>query len=307
MFVPVTCTRCGKPFQVPETALGQLAPCPWCQATVTALPVSGPQPDAQPASAVPASEPLSLDDAPAPAQKPLAAMPVAPQTRQRTTSDRVTASEPLAATPVAPPGPEAPPRSRFSAATFAIGFVLVAVVTSATVFVLGYRSGRLPEADWIEFTPPDGTFTVAMPGRPTETEVEPVPEGSLAGGKRYAVRRWYARTEVWIAYNDLEPGLTKKLTSDPSRVFAAGVLRVARDREVARLQGTITKEAEVRRDAGWGVEVHLDAPDGPTVVQLALMAEGPHPRLYVFGIQGKNVTPTSPACRRLFASFRVSG
>jgi len=37
MFVPVSCTSCGKPFQVPEAALGKLAPCPWCQAVVTAL------------------------------------------------------------------------------------------------------------------------------------------------------------------------------------------------------------------------------------------------------------------------------
>ena len=38
MFVPVSCTKCGKPFQVPEAALGKLAPCPWCQEVVTALP-----------------------------------------------------------------------------------------------------------------------------------------------------------------------------------------------------------------------------------------------------------------------------
>ena len=110
---------------------------------------------------------------------------------------------------------------------------------------------------------------------------------------------------MWVAYYDLEPALAAKLAGDRDRVIAAGVLRVARDREVARLEGTITKEAEVRRDSGWGVEVHLDTPDGPAVVQLVLMGNGPRPRLYVCGARGKNVTPTSPACRRLFASFRV--
>ena len=73
MFVPVSCTSCGKPFQVPEAALGKLAPCPWCAATVTALPVSAPLADAQPeptsAPQPPTPEPLSLDDSPAPASK----------------------------------------------------------------------------------------------------------------------------------------------------------------------------------------------------------------------------------------------
>lgn len=52
--LPVTCSKCGKPFQVPEAALGQSAVCPWCQADVLALPL------AQTA----APEPLSLDDDP---------------------------------------------------------------------------------------------------------------------------------------------------------------------------------------------------------------------------------------------------
>jgi hypothetical protein len=280
MFVPVSCTSCGKPFQVPETALGKLAPCPWCQSVVTALPVATPQPDT-PAPPIP----LSLDDAPEPAP----------------------AQKPAVATPVAPPSTPAPAaRSRFPVATVVAGVAIVVVVTAATVLALGYRSGRLPDADWTEFTPPDGSFTVSLPGRPTETDLEPLPEGSLGGGKRYAVRRWYARTAAWVAYHDLEPGLVKKLPDDRTRVITAGVLRVARDREVARLQGTITKEAEIRLDAGWGVEVHLDTPDGPAAIRLVLMGEGKNPRLYAVGVQGKNLTPTNPAGGRLFASFRVN-
>jgi hypothetical protein len=291
MFVPVSCTSCGKPFQVPEAALGKLAPCPWCQAVVTALPVSLPQPDppaAPPPSQPPAPEPLSLDDAPAPVQT-ATATPIAPPARRAPRDE-----------------PHAPPATfKFNATTAVIGIAVVFGVMAATVFFLGYRSGRLPEADWTEFTPSDGSFTIAMPGRPTETDVDSVSEGSLAGGKRFAVRRWYTRTAVWAAYHDLEPGLAQKIPSDRGRVIAAGVLRVARDREVARLQGTITKEAEVLQ-GGWGIEIHLDTPDGPVIERLVLLGEGKRPRLYVFGVQGKNVTPTSPAWQRLFASFRVN-
>lgn len=290
MFVPVNCTSCGKPFQVPETALGKLAPCPWCASVVTALPVSAPQSDSQPApvpeqSKQPAPEPLSLDDAPAPDQKP------APKRSER----------PPRARPIAPPT-----RPLFTVATVLIGFVVVVIVTATTVFYLGYRSGRLPDADWAEFTAPDSSFTVALPGRPTEADVDPVSEGSLAGGKSYTVHRWYAQTTAWVAYNDLDPGLVQKLRKDSDRVIAAGVLRIVRDREVSRLKGTITKEAEVRLDAGWGIEIHMDSPEGPVVERVILLGEGPHPRLYRYGIQGKHVTPDGATSRRLFASFRVN-
>lgn len=263
MFVPVSCTSCGKPFQVPEAALGQLAPCPWCAAAVTALPVSAPVAAPKP----PAPEPLSLDDAPAPAA----------------------------------------PRPKVRITTLVVGAAVVLAVTGLTVLILGYRTGRVSDSDWAEFTPADGSFTAALPGRPTEGDVEPVPDGSLLPGKRYTVRKWYARTAAWVAYNDLEPGMAKKLADDSRRVVAAGVLRVARDREVVRLQGTDIKEgAEVRMGDGWGAEVSMDTPNGPAVVRMVVLGTGAHPRLYVYGVQGKSVTADGPLPRRLFSSFRVN-
>lgn len=57
MFVPVACSECGKPFQVPEAAVGKPTACPWCKASVLGLPVGEPAPAPR---ATP--EPLSLDD-----------------------------------------------------------------------------------------------------------------------------------------------------------------------------------------------------------------------------------------------------
>ena len=51
MFAAVVCPECGKPFQVPRAALGEPAGCPWCEKTVSALPVAA------------TAKPLSLDDA----------------------------------------------------------------------------------------------------------------------------------------------------------------------------------------------------------------------------------------------------
>lgn len=58
MFVPVACSACGKPFHVPETAIGSPAACPWCRATVLALPVA----EIPPVAAATPTVPLSLDD-----------------------------------------------------------------------------------------------------------------------------------------------------------------------------------------------------------------------------------------------------
>src|SRR5438045_5869059 len=82
MFVPVACSACGKPFQVPEAAVGKPAACPWCRAAVLALPVGGAPPVAEPESRrltpparqegepKPTPEPLSLDDEPPAAPAP---------------------------------------------------------------------------------------------------------------------------------------------------------------------------------------------------------------------------------------------
>jgi hypothetical protein len=56
MFIPVACSQCGKPFQVPEQTVGQPTVCPWCQATVLALPIGGPE------NSPAATEPLPLGD-----------------------------------------------------------------------------------------------------------------------------------------------------------------------------------------------------------------------------------------------------
>ena len=39
---------------------------------------------------------------------------------------------------------------------------------------------------------------------------------------------------------------------------------------------------------------------------LILMGAGPHPRLYAFGVEGKELTPTTPACAKLFNSFKTN-
>ena len=256
MFVPVSCSSCGKPFQVPEAALGTLAPCPWCQAVVTALPVAA-------TGEVP--QPLSLD---------------------------------------APP----PLRTKVKPLKLLLGIALVVVVMSLTVAILGYGSGRVPESAWTRFTPPDGSCSVLLPGSPREEETNGQPTGSVMGGKRYTASGWYSRTAAWLAWNELEPSFARSTVAakDKEKVYAAAAIETERNREKARLEGTITKEVEIRFGTAWGIEVHMDTPRGKVVEWLVLVSEGARPRLYAFGIQAKNIAPDSAIVRRMFTSFQAN-
>jgi hypothetical protein len=315
MFVPVNCTSCGKPFQVPEAALGKPAACPWCQAVVTALPVAATvttasqEPEASAATEAPnppvhtggsphadspvpqpganapgsPSEPLSLDDPPEPPRP----------------------KRPPAAVPVAPPTPAKRLQPATVLITAAIGFGLVVAVSVLTLLVLRYGPWG-SNAAWSEFTPPDGSCSVQLPGSPKEEEVDPNPNGSVLGGKRYTASGWLSRTTAWVAWGDLDPALVKSLAADKDGVFAASALRAERDREKSRLEGSITNEVMVRYNASWGIEVHMDTPKGKVIERLLIVSDGPRPRLYVLGIRAKDLTPESPAARRLFNSFKVN-
>lgn len=186
-----------------------------------------------------------------------------------------------------------------------IGAVVFVLVAGLTLVVLNYGHGRLPETAWEEFTAPDGSFRVLLPGIPGAEEVAANPQGSIQAGQRFVVRGWYSQTAVWVAYHDLEPAAAQQIAADRHRVVAAGIIRAERDRELTRLEGTIRKEAEVRTATAWGIELHLDTPRSTVVEQLLVVGEGRHPRLYVLGVQGRELTPNSAACRKLFTSFQL--
>lgn len=295
MFVPVDCSHCAKPFQVPDAALGQQTLCPWCQQVVRALPVGAPT--EAPVAPVPAPKPEPAPAAaPEPAPKPARAIPVTKPLAPLSLDD----DEP--AKPAAP-GPKA--RGLLSPVAVVAGVGLSLAVMALTVAALGYGSGRVPEALWTEFTPPDGSCAVLLPGAPTEEDVEPNPAGSATGGKRYVARGWYTRSSAWLAWNELEPSFAAVVPKDKDKALTAAAVKAELEREKARLQGTVTKEAEVRFNFAWGVEVHMDTPRGKVVEWLLVTTDGPRPRLYVYGLQGTNITHDSAVVRRMFTSFKL--
>lgn len=155
MFVPVNCTNCGKPFQVPETALAKLAPCPWCQEIVTALPVANPKADA-------AQEPLSLDDAPEPKQTLSPVPPVS-----------------------------APVRRPFNLVLLiTVGLVVAIAVTAVTVGALRRKSGYFVNIDWRTFHTPDSSCSIDLLGTPVEEVDAPGSRRYISEGWYSGTRTW---------------------------------------------------------------------------------------------------------------------
>ena len=281
MFVPVTCSACGKQFQVPEAAVGKSTACPWCQTTVLALPIAGAPVDPKPENREPAL-PARQEPMPTPAPEPLS----------------------LDDAPSTPPTPRSGPRIKLK--TVLIGFVAIAAIAVFTVLILGYGEGRISASVWSEFTVPDGSCSILLPGRPVEEDISANPASSVTGGKRYSTRGWYSKVNAWVAWYDIDPSLVKSFAADKDRVFSSTVLNAERDREKSRLNGTITAEAELRLGSAWGSEIQMTSPQGNVVEWLLLAPDGPRPRLYAFGIQGKNITRDSDAARRLFKSFKIN-
>ncbi|MBM3979137.1 MAG: hypothetical protein FJ304_02415 [Planctomycetes bacterium] len=287
MFVPVGCTNCGKPFQVPDAALGQRAPCPWCNEVVTALPMSAP---------------VSSAPAPTPAPNPAPAVQPKPAAQRQ---DALSLYD--------EPDPPPPPRSAALVAaarfpgwvTILIGCAVVAVCAGATLAYRHYGSGHLSEKRWVEFTAPDGSFCILLPGNPGAEDVPGNPAGSVGGGKRFTTTGWYSKTSAWVSYCDLEPAALPKLKADTDRVYSAGILQSERDREKKRLGVTDATEVMIRVDNAWGVELLMTTPRGKAVMWMVLVADGPRPRVYVFGAEGKDMDHKGLA-RRLFNTFRVN-
>lgn len=266
MFVPVACVKCGKLFQVPAAAAGTDVPCPWCKATVPALPVAA-LPDA-PATPPPAPEPLSLDDPPPARRFPLRKVAV------------------VAAVTVA-----------LAAATF----VILGLV-NGRFGKLG--TGRIPESAWADFTPPDGGWAASLPGRPAEEAWPGGAAG--AGRRYVVTPGWFSGATAWVAWRELEPDLARKAVGDQAWVALRPAFDAERERAAAEWGGKFVREATVQFADPLTVELQLDTPRGRLVQRTLVVTDPRRRRVYTVGLVAPNLDPAGASAKRLFDSFRVN-
>jgi hypothetical protein len=291
MFVPVACSQCGKPFQVPEAAVGKPAACPWCQAAVLALPVGAPvvapapteEPPRENRSLTPPAhqeqpEPLPLDDEPPARVTPPARVRKPPPAR------------------VAPP----PPRKLWWWLAGVAGVFALVLATTATVAYLRYKQGYMTGMEWKPFTAPDGSCSLDLLGQPTEDTAV----GS--GERRYVSEGWYSGTVAWVGWRDLNQTQVQLAGTKDAWDQLAKVFDAERDRLKEKYGGTVSKDDTIKFEDPLTREVRLATPQGSAVVErMIVMHKGSRPRIYFVGMAGR-FDPGGDAVKRLFDSFRVS-
>jgi hypothetical protein len=299
MFVPVDCSECRKPFQVPEATIGKATVCPWCQATVLALPVGAP--------AQPVPMPLPAEEKPAaPAERPQPAKTSAPQTP---------APEPLSledAPPAKPLPPEKPPRAkrprrgwfRWWVVPLAVFALLITALT--TIALLRYKQGYLTSMEWQKYTAPDNSCTIDLLGRPSE-DITTSP-----GERRYFSQGWYSGVVTWVGWRDLNQ--TQIQLARTKDAWNEKLLTKLFDDERERLQstfgGAITRDATTQfndplKNEVLTHEVRLSLPQGVLIERIYVVPDSTRPRVYFVGVAGK-IDPDGADAQRLFGSFRVN-
>lgn len=245
MLVAVACGKCGKPFQVEDSAVGTTVACPWCAAAVPALPV------ATPVSPAPTPAPLSLDQA---VQLP---------------------SEP---TPAPRPVPTSP--GKLLARLFLLGAAM-AVAGFGGWYGSRYGGGKLPDGAWREVAPPGGECRVKLPGEPVEETIPADPKfPGVLGGKRFVARRWFEQVTVAVGWLDIDPLFVKRIHDD-SLIASERERRAvelggkATPRGDGRVGAYTSQDVEYETPAGPVFERFVAALGGPTPRLYVVTVGGP--------------------------------
>ncbi|MBA4191549.1 MAG: hypothetical protein C0467_26515 [Planctomycetaceae bacterium] len=230
MFSPVACSQCGKPFQVPEATLGKPTVCPWCQATVPALPIGAPAP----AATLPTKEPLSLDDAPIPA----------------------TATSPVG-------------RKRWFLVG-CVGIFALVLAAGVTIAVKRHKQGHVMGWEWQTFAAPDKSCSIELLGKPVEDpdaagdEKRFISEGSYSGTTTWVGWRDLTQVQVQLAgTKDAFQHFAKPFDAERDRLKLRYGGTVAKD-ATTKFEDPLTRE--VRLDfppGGRLVERMMVFPNGP--------------------------------------------
>ena len=232
-----------------------------------------------------------------------------PLCKQSTTALPVAGASPAAA-PLSldddPPAAAPSQGNRYFLASAALAMILGVVALGGTLAYLRYGSGEIAPASWAEFTPPDKSCSIQLPGSPSEERIEPSPADSITRGLNlYTTEGWYSRAKVWFGWRDLDPAWVKQAKDDRDGAITNPVLTGEMTRRRDQVKGTVTREATVRFGPHLGLEVWMDTPRGKLIERYIAATDGPRPRLYFMGVEAKNATADGPAAQKLFGSFRI--
>ena len=299
MFTVVPCPSCRRKLKVSAASGGKKIQCPSCETTFTCRAEEAPAPGQPSPFSV-----LSPDAAP-PAQEvpePVSS-PVAPgaATKEPLPEMSVSRSEPPL--PAGSPRPVQTSIRKKSSAGLVIGLAaggvtLLALVCAGAVGVILWSLNRdrdIPDSEWQTFSPPDGSFTVRMPGVPALAPVD----GKGLEVKKYLLQHKASDSFFAVGHVDL-PG-------DPPPGLLTQALAAERNNLIARVGGTVISERDVPFGPYPGRELQLkpDKGTGTLIEVVFLVKHGNTARLYVLGTGGPRIRPGTGDASKFFTSFAV--
>jgi hypothetical protein len=172
-----------------------------------------------------------------------------------------------------------------------IGSVVFAVVSAGVAFaVVRFVFGSF---HWEEFAPPNGGFSILIPGKPQDSPMPPGMQGSMFK----VVTIGYV---FEAGYFEMPSAVLEQ--KSPEELFQAGNNGV-----VVTKQATVVSQTDISLDGHPGKEVAYDAGvKGKAVARMYLVKNGSEGRLYVLAVNARNVSPTSPEAKKFFDSFKLT-
>jgi hypothetical protein len=195
-------------------------------------------------------------------------------------------------------GVDAPPKHRPRVFLWA-GYAALLLLVAGGVFV-GLR--LFGGAELAEFTAPDGSCRVLLPGAARERPVHrEVSDDWLRGGKRYSTTPgWFSRYEGQVGWFDLPAEDAKLIRPDD-------LFRTLRDRRTEELGASPDGEGVVRVDALSGLEVRFANGSVRHVERYLFDPTAARPRVYWVSVGGADFDPDSATARKVLGSLRVLG
>jgi hypothetical protein len=202
------------------------------------------------------------------------------------------------------PTPVAPlPRASKNGGTNTVLFALlgVAVVIAAGIGVLWKFSNKPVSANakanvgWQEYKAQDGSFTVQMPGKPSESvQNQSTPAGDY---RMHLAMAAYKHNGAFItAYADYP--------SNYSNVPAQSLLDLASQGAMSRSSATLLSKKNISLDGYAGLELEM-LPPGSTPGRMVTRIYWVAPRIYMlFGVGAKSAE-TDAALTKYFDSFKL--
>lgn len=270
MPLTLTCPECHRKLKVPETAAGKKVRCPECQAAFRAEAEEG-------VADRPAPRPVrgrdERDDDDRRERRP----------RLRDDDDR---------------GERRRPERKKGGLVLGLvlggaGLLVVAGAVVAAVFLFG--RGRIGEGEWKEFTPPDNSFTVLMPGTPTSS-MQSVGAFTLT---KHTVTHKGSDTFFVAASFDVP--------NDAPADILTTCYQAERKHLTSVVKGKVTREVEYSHGVYHGHEFAITAEDkkGKAIERMFLAETPTGRRLYVLVVGGPGIEPGKGDAAKFFDSIKL--